>query len=801
MNQHTFTVLEFQRIRAFLADHAVSAGGKRCCLELVPANDLAAAQALQAETVEMYAEIEDHGPLALGGIHDLRPLLTQTRVPNSYLDPEALLQVQDTLETADALHARLAGHHDLRPQLAALAGAIASCPDLQARIRRCIARDGTLHDHASKERTRLRSDLERLRRSIMRKLEEHFTDRDLSAAVRDDFITQRNERYVIPVRTDSKSAIPGVVHDESNTGGTFFVEPMAVVTLNNDLQLIRKQEQAEQIRILRDLTRAIARDEPVIATTVDILETIDCIHARALLARAYQGTPPIIHTGTQLDLRQARHPILLAHRVADEEEQNARWLFDRPEVVAIDLRKQARVSTLIITGANAGGKTVAMKTLGLFVLMAQAGLHLPVASGSRLPLFASVFADIGDEQNIEASLSTFSAHMAQIKECVTRATVSTLVLLDELGSGTDPDEGGPLAVAIIDHLRQRNCCTVVTSHLNILKTYAYRTDDVTNVSVGVDPETQQPTYQLVYGVPGISHALAIARRLGLPDTILDAARQLHDPAEKQAAVLIAGLERERRKMDRVARDHRSLRRTARTLEQTMRQLLQAMQQRRHDCLKDFELQTRRMLRDCEDELKQLIKTQRKTTRTTQTETGPLQQLDQLRQQVRSHYPPPAAGQHIPPDTLADGQRVRIVPLGKTGTVAAADDKLQRAEISVGAVTIKTAYAELQLLGPPPRSQARTAPRQAVPSAAPAAGTRQVNLIGTRVPDALDRVDKEIDTCLLQHAAQLQIIHGRGTGRLMRAIREHLANHPQIARFEPGDQAHGGDGITIAHLAE
>ena len=553
MNSHTLKVLEFDRIREFLESFAASSGGKVACRNLMPKTGHGAVVQLLQETTEMRDELDLQGPLPLNGIHSIRPAVEQARMQNYYLEPKQLTEICDTLETADMLRNYFSGLAGSRPLLHGIAIRIAPLASITKRIRASISSQAELLDSASPELAGIRMQIKKLRSGIIRSLEHLLVDADLATAIQDDFITLRNNRYVIPVRSDSKNSIPGVVHDQSQSKATFFVEPLSVVNQNNELQGLRKDEYYEEIKILTELTSLINASGQEICENLGIMERIDLIHAKALFARAMQATRPEINTGGLISLRACRHPILLSrfvedHAPADENsdkphEPTGTWVFDCRAVVPIDCIKNTNSSTLIITGANAGGKTVAMKTLGLFALMTQAGMHIPVAPRSSIAVFDRIFADIGDEQNMETSLSTFSSHMSQINSIICQVTPATLVLLDELGSGTDPSEGGALAVAILDFLRKRGCTTIVTTHLNIMKTYAYSRDDVENVSVAFDPSTLKPTYSLVYGMPGFSNAIAIARSIGIPEEILQSAGGYLEGADRQVAELIHGLEK------------------------------------------------------------------------------------------------------------------------------------------------------------------------------------------------------------------------------------------------------------------
>ena len=811
MDHHVFKVLEFDRVCAFLESFAQSAGGRRLCLSTRPHTHPENVRKAQQQTTEMRSEIEDSGPLALGGVHDIRCDVQRTRIQNFHLDQQQLLRIAETLEIASTMQAYFTGLQEKTPALFQHTAPLIPLHDLIKRIRSCISVRGDILDNASEHLADLRRQIRSVRETIIRNLEKYLNDVDLSFAVQDDFITLRNNRFVIPVRSDRKAAIPGVVHDQSQSKATFFVEPLEILELNNSLQLSQREAAHEEIRILTELTWSVQQHESAIVTNLTILEELDAIHARAALSRAMAAQPPILSNAAAISLKNCRHPILSARfmpaDIDHEPEQGneitpGNWVFDRPGVVDIEIIKKPDINTLVITGANAGGKTVALKTLGLFVLMHQAGMHLPVSPEGHISIFESLFADIGDEQNIEASLSTFTAHMERIKAVVNAATPRSLVLLDELGSGTDPSEGGALAVAILEHLNALGCTTLVTSHLNVLKTYAHTHDGVENVSVEFDPHTHRPLYRLVYGLPGFSNALSIARNIGIPESILQTAGSYIGQADRQVADLVHALEdsqnllHEKRMQLQALHEHRT------DVLNASQRLLETLQNHRDRFLKKFEETARALLRQSENRLRSIIKEARQNLQqqpATHRNTDALKQLQQVKQDLYRYRadktPAPAPLNHVDP-----GQKVTIISLKKTGTIVSVDAIARRAEIDIGSMRVKTGFNELTLAGPrtikpnkpplPPATFAR--PTES-------SFEKQLNVIGLRVAEALPLIDKCIDTALLQGADIVEIIHGRGTGRLMRAIHAHLQDHAQVARLIPNSDHPGSSSVTRVEL--
>lgn len=811
MDDHACTVLEFDKVRGYLASLAQCAGGRRLCLEIRPHTAVEDVRRAQQETAEMRGEIERSGRFALGAIHDLRNHLERSAIQNFHLEPEDLQKVAETLETAATLKGMFAGMQPACPCLFQHTEPLNGIENLAGRIRHCISPRGAIEDHASPRLAELRSRMGVLRTRIVRILERYLSDVDLNFAVQDDFITLRNNRFVIPVRSDRKAAIAGVVHDQSQSRATFFIEPLETLEINNSLQLTQREARNEEINILIGLTRAVDEQHASIVRNLEILEQFDCIHARACLAMAMSGVQPVISDACELHLKNCRHPILASRKApaaadnaaaAAAEADSEPWQFDRPEVVAIDIIKEPDIQTLVITGANAGGKTVALKTVGLFVLMHQAGLQLPAEPPARIAVFDGLIADIGDEQNIETSMSTFSAHMGRIKNALETASQRCLILLDELGSGTDPAEGGALAVAILDHLRATGCTTVVTSHLSVLKNYAYAHANSENISVACDPRTQRPLYRLIYGQPGFSNAVSIARSIGIPESVLQAAQRHIGPDDSRSAELISALERTQRRLETGRRRLADIRNSTRLLHDACGRLFETMQKRRENILKNFEARSRALVREAENRLRAIIKEHRRGIRQAPdagNKPETLQKLQSVKQELYRNFPAVPPG-HVPVESLQPGQKVKVIRLNKTGSVASVDAAARRAEIKIGAVRIKAGFRELASAGhDAPQAKPPAQPRVSMPQQSGLNHDSSVNVIGMRVAEAIPLIDKHLDAALVQGADMLEIIHGRGTGRLMRAIHEHLAGHASVAGFTCGASPQAGSGVTHVEL--
>ena len=810
MDHHVFKVLEFDRVCAFLESFAQSAGGRRLCLSTRPHTHPENVRRAQQQTTEMRSEIEDSGPLALGGVHDIRCDVQRTRIQNFHLDQQQLLRIAETLEIAATMQAFFTGLQEKTPALFQHTEPLIPLYDLINRIRTCISVRGDILDNASEHLADLRRQMRSLRENIIRNLEKYLNDVDLSFAVQDDFITLRNNRFVIPVRSDRKAAIPGVVHDQSQSKATFFVEPLEILELNNSLQLSQREAAHEEIRILTELTSCVQQHESAIVTNLTILEELDAIHARAALSRAMAAQPPILSNAAAISLKNCRHPILSARFLpADIDHESEPGNEIRPATGCLTGPVWLTLKSLKNPISTRSSSPVPMpearplpsKLLACLYSCIKSGMHLPVSPDGHISIYERLFADIGDEQNIEASLSTFTAHMERIKAVVNAATPRSLVLLDELGSGTDPSEGGALAVAILEHLSALGCTTLVTSHLNVLKTYAHTHDGVENVSVEFDPHTHRPLYRLVYGLPGFSNALSIARNIGIPESILQTAGSYIGQSDRQVADLVHALEdsqnllHEKRMQLQALHEHRI------DVLNASQRLLESLQTRRDRFLKKFEETARALLRESENRLRSIIKQTRQNLRQqpgSHRDTDALKQLQQVKQDLYRYRadktPAPAPLNHVEP-----GQKVTIISLKKTGTVASVDAIARRAEIDIGSMRVKTGFNELTLAGPR-TGKPHKPPLPPTTFARPTESSfeKQLNVIGLRVAEALPMIDKCIDTALLQGAGIVEIIHGRGTGRLMRAIHAHLQDHAQVARLIP-DSDHPVSSVTRVEL--
>jgi DNA mismatch repair protein MutS2 len=629
--------------------------------------------------------------------------------------------------------------------------------------------------------------------------------------LQDKVITTRNDRYVLLVKADHKGQLPGVVHGSSGSGQSVFVEPLPAVELNNDIVELQDEERREVVRILTELTARLSARAGDLALAIEVLGELDAAQAKALLARDMQAVEPEVTEALELDLPEARHPLLmpaLLERLG-EEKQGRRG----PVPVSLRLGLGGE-PVLVISGPNTGGKTVALKTLGLLALMAQSGLHVPAAAGARLPVYKRIFADIGDEQSIAESLSTFSAHLSAIVEMTRDLQLPALVLLDEVGAGTDPTEGGALGVAIVDHFRRRGAMVAASTHHGLMKAYAQSTPGVASASFGYDPRTYEPTFRLSLGVPGRSLALEMAERLGLPPSVVQDARARRDDKEAQAEALLARLEREKADLESLRRRTEAERIEVESRLAEQKKAEKELLARKRTELQAFARELKRRgeeaTRKAAEAIREAVKRVEETRRSVEAESTRARRtaIETIEAAQEEALRDLGAVEEVEVEALplAVGQRVRVKTLGVIGEVTALPDG-GAAEVAVGGKRLRVAPRELVALSGPasPRGvRSALAPRLRGGGISVSARTdapAEINLVGLTVDEALPRVDKLLDEAALSNRSQVRIIHGFGEGKLKKAVAGLLEGHPHVASFRPGAGKEGGGGATIVELKD
>ena len=798
MNQKSAHTLELPKILEQLARYTAFSASRELALALAPTSDLEEARQRQQETSEARTLLNSYDHMGVGGARDVRAdALAAAR--GVILDPQVLLDIRATLRQATTLRRFIGRLGNQFPRLADIADRLEECTALQHEIGRVLDETGEVLDTASPKLATIRRDLRIAFDRLQDKLQHIIQNPNNALYLQEKLITQRHGRYVIPLKAEFKGRIPGIVHDQSGSGATLFIEPLSTVELNNAWRELQLAEEDEIRRILRDLCALVGHEAPYLVHTVETLAALDLALAKAKYAEALDATMPDLvgfrdapppHPGSTIRLLSARHPLL-----------------DPQTVVPIDVEMDDETYVLVITGPNTGGKTVALKTVGLLALMAQCGLHLPVAAGSRLSVFRDIFADIGDEQSIEQSLSTFSSHMTNIIGILEQADRHSLVILDELGAGTDPAEGSALARALLDDLVSRGITTLVTTHHPELKIYSHQTPGVQNASVEFDLQTLAPTYRLVIGLPGRSNALAIAERLGLPQRIIERARGLMTEEDLLADDLLDEIHRKREETRRAA--EASLRSFAalEELRAELRGRLDGIEEERRAILAQAREEAQQELETLRAELRQL-------RRRLSAAGQPLDVIRQIESQVKTLEVTP----RLVPETLETleegetphfrlGDLVWVNSLNAEGQIAEIGP--DEAEVMVGRLRLRARLDDLSARSKgeskrEKRKRSRTPVRGAAATPVevatkPASPGLELDLRGQRVEDAIPALEDYLDAAYLAGLPFVRIIHGKGTGALRTAIRERLHGHPLVQRYETGQPNEGGDGVTVVTL--
>lgn len=798
MNPKSLQTLEFPKILERLAGYTDFSAGRALALSLTPTSDLREAQESLRETAEARALLASRGALSVGSARDVRPLLPRAR-RGEVLSPNELLDVRATLLAGRTLRATLSRLGSQYPRLAEIASRIEPCQHLIAEIGRCLNERGEVLDSASEALARIRRELREAHDRLLATLERLVTNPNNLPYLQEPIVTQRGGRYVIPLKAEHKGRIPGLVHDQSASGATLFIEPLATVELNNAWRERQLEEEREIRRILAELTDLVADEALYVERTVEALAALDLAFAKAKYAEAIHAVEPelvafksakgaiegetptgpaLYHPGSAIDLRRARHPLL-----------------DPATVVPIDVHLGDDYFILVITGPNTGGKTVSLKTVGLLACMAQAGLAIPAAEGSRLSVFSGIYADIGDEQSIEQSLSTFSSHMTNIIGILQEADEHSLVLLDELGAGTDPEEGSALARALLSHLLARRITTLATTHYSELKVYAHATPGVRNASVEFDLETLAPTYELTIGLPGRSNALAIARRLGLDEAIIAAAQGMIQPGSLQAEGLLAEIKAAREAALKAQAEAEAARRDAEVLRRELAIRLVNIEAERLAILNAARAQAQAELEAARAEIARararLAAHEAHARELAEAQAALARQAEAL--PIMEPPTPPAP---TPSGPLQVGDLVWVPSLQASGEVTAlAGDE---AEVQMGAIRLRLPQDRLELRERPRLAPAGEQGVERLPL--PPSPGMELDLRGLRAEDVPSRLDKYLDAAFRAGLPWVRIIHGKGTGVLRQVVRQRLAGHPLVAEQRAGDPQEGGDGVTIARLA-
>lgn len=788
MKEKTLSVLEYDKIIGQLMEQAGSELTKQAISELKPSIDVSEIRESQAETTEAVRLINYKGPLPVGGFYDIEESVTFAR-KGGVLTMAQLLRVLYNMKTAERTAAFLKGDLPELPIICAAAELLAIPKNLIAEIDRCILSEDEMADNASPELRSIRRAMVRQNEALKAKMNHILNSADNKSILQDSIVTMRNGRYVIPVKQEHRASVPGIVHDQSGTGATLFIEPQAIVNLNNELRQLELDEKAEINRILGDLSSGVSECYHDLHNNQKLLLALDLFMAKGKLSLMMDGAEPKIDEAGRLELNAARHPLL-----------------ERDKAVPVNLSAGEHYRTLVITGPNTGGKTVTLKTAGLLSLMAQTGLHIPAAEGSKVPVYQNIFADIGDEQSIEQSLSTFSSHMKNIVGIVSDAGAGSLVLLDELGAGTDPTEGAALAIAILEQLSAAGACCIATTHYTELKKYAISTDGVQNASMEFDVETLSPTYRLITGIPGKSNAFEISHKLGLSREITDRARTLLEAGDIAFEDVITSLEADKKRAEEerdeaillhieMKRQKDALAEEARKFEkQKERELEKAREQARA-----IVREAKETVSEVQEELKALSKLESMGERNLRFDQG-RKRLREIERKNKSMIRRETNENPVSPSKLRLGGRVKILTLDQNGEIVSLPDGKGNLQVQVGMMKVGVNIKDIMLIDQPkPKKKPKASGYGSLYKKKTGNVSISIDVRGKNLDDAVMDVEKYIDDAFISGLEEVTVIHGRGEGILRKGLQEMFKRHRNVKSFRKGGYNEGGDGVTVLKL--
>ncbi len=789
MNEKVLKTLEYNKIIQVLADKADSEPGKKLCEELLPSTDLAEIKRAQAETKDALSRLFKVGSTSFGNNRNLGFSLKALEIGSS-LSASELLKIAGLLDNVNRIKTYGKKDRDDTPNdsLDDYFELLTPLTQLANEIYRCILSEEEIADDASPKLKSIRRNKQLTNEKIHSQLNSMLNG-SYRTYLQDAVITMRNNRYCIPVKSEYKSQVNGMVHDQSATGSTFFIEPAAVVSLNNQLKELDLQEQEEIEVILADLSAQAALHTEELATNQKMMTLLDFIFAKAKLALEQNATEPVFNNEHYINIRKGRHPLL-----------------DKKKVVPIDIHLGKDFDLLIITGPNTGGKTVSLKTVGLFTLMGQAGLHIPALDRSELSIFTQVYADIGDEQSIEQSLSTFSSHMTSIVHILQHADEDSLCLFDELGAGTDPTEGAALAIAILNHLHDRGIRTMATTHYSELKIYALSTNLVENACCEFSVETLQPTYRLLIGIPGKSNAFAISSKLGLPDEIIDAAKEQISKEDLSFEDVIADLEQSRITIEREQHEIAQYKEKIRTLQEQLQHKNEKIDAAKDRILREANEKAREILQEAKEVADETIRDFNKAGAGTD-----IKDLEKKRQKVRDKIKEKndrlslgksdnkqSSRKALDPKRLKKGDSVKIVSMGLKGTVSSLPDAKGNLFVQCGIMRTQAnindlVYVEEASVSAPSLQRTNTGKLKMSKSMSV---STEINLLGKTTDEAIAELDKYLDDAYIAHLPSVRVVHGKGTGALRNAVHSHLKRLKYVKEYRLGEYGEGDAGVTI-----
>lgn len=790
MNKKTLAKLEYNKIIEQLIEHASSFSGKELCRRLKPMTDISAIRSAQDETAAAFTRIVKKGRPSFSGCNPVNDSIRRLGI-GGVLGSGELLRICKLLETAG--RARAYGRHDNADEME-------DCLDgyfeqlnpvtiLVNEIRRCVIDEDEISDDASPGLKHVRRAMNQINDKVHATLS-NMVNGSLRTYLQDPIITMRGDRYCIPVKAEYRSQVSGMIHDQSATGSTLFIEPMAVVKLNNDLKELYGQEQEEIQKVLARLSADAAEYTTEIHTCYTILRQLDFIFAKGALALDMNASQPIFNTEGRIHIREGRHPLL-----------------DKKNVVPITLTLGDTFDLLIVTGPNTGGKTVSLKTVGLFTLMGQAGLHIPALDRSELAVFHDVYADIGDEQSIEQSLSTFSSHMTNIVSFLKQVDEHSLVLFDELGAGTDPTEGAALATSILNHLHSRGIRTMATTHYSELKVYALSTPGVENASCEFDVETLRPTYRLLIGIPGKSNAFAIASRLGIPDYIIEDAKTHLTEQDESFEDILTDLETSRKTLDKERETIAAYKREIERLKMETSQKQEKLEAQRDRILREANEKAHAILEDAKETADETMRNFHKFGKANISAAEMEKERERLRKKMaktRSGMTPEPAKpkKQYKPSDFKLGESVKVLSMNLTGSVVSLPDAKGNLDVQMGILRSKVNISDLEIIDEKPNYLQKTAKRTGkgkIKMNKSLTVATEINLLGKTVDEAVAELDKYLDDASLAHLSSVRIVHGKGTGALRQGIHKYLKRQKHVKSFRLGAFGEGDAGVTIAEL--
>lgn len=790
MNEKVLHTLEYDKIVTLLTDKATSDPGRKLCRELLPMTDIEVIEKAQTETSDALGYLLKKGNISFGNNKDIGFSVKSLEI-GSTLSIAELLSIAGLLENTERVKKYGSKEREEDPDnsLTDYFEALSPVSDLSKEIRRCIISEEEIADDASPTLKSIRKSMVQAGDKIHSQLNS-LVNGSARTYLQDAVITMRNNRYCLPVKAEYKSSVPGMVHDQSSTGSTIFIEPASVVELNNKIRELELQEKDEILVILRDLSARAGAHTEELLTNYRTMAKLDFIFAKAELALDENATRPVFNSDRIVRIRRGRHPLL-----------------DKKKVVPIDIHLGEDFDLLVITGPNTGGKTVSLKTVGLFTLMGQAGLHIPAADRSALSVFTEVYADIGDEQSIEQSLSTFSSHMTSIVKILEHADENSLCLFDELGAGTDPTEGAALAIAILNYLHDRGIRTMATTHYSELKVYALSTEFVENACCEFDVNSLRPTYRLLIGIPGKSNAFAISKKLGLSDEIIEAAKLQITEEKESFEDLIATLENNRIALEKDREEIDESKARIKSLEKDLQNRLDKAAESKDRILREANEEARLILQEAKDYADETIRIMNKNGGSLS-----MKELEAKRSEIRGRINSKSedlsikkqqASKALDPQKLKKGDTVKVLSMGVTGTVNTLPDAKGNLFVQCGILRSQVNVSDLELveesgiftegnkLKPGNTSKIRMSKSFAVPT--------EINLLGKRVDEAIAELDKYLDDAYLAHLPSVRIVHGKGTGALRNAVQSMLKKSKYVKSYRLGEHGEGDAGVTIAEF--